>query len=164
VSDTADRRAAREHEDEGERFDRELLELLNELRVAMPGVQVLFGFLLTVPFQQGFRRISDFQEHVYFVTLLLAATATAFLIAPTAYHRINFRMRQKPRVILVGSAQAIIGLVFLAFAMAGAVLLITDILFQKTTVAIVVAAFALLYASLWFGGPLALRTRGERAW
>ena len=160
----ASRQDARSDEDEGERLDRELLELLNELRVAMPGVQVLFGFLLTVPFQQGFRRIDEFQEHVYFVTLLLAATATAFLIAPTAYHRINFRTRQKPRVIRLGHLQALAGLAFLALAMTGAVLLITDILFQSRTVALVVAGVAGLYAWLWFGLPLLRRAKGEQAW
>jgi hypothetical protein len=155
---------ARADEDEGERLDRELMELLNELRVAMPGVQVLFGFLLTVPFQQAFERITDFQRDVYFVTLVLSAAAIAFLIAPAANHRINFRDRQKPRIVRVGTRQAVAGLALLAMAMTCAVLLITDVLFQSTTVAIVVAATAALYTWLWFGSPLLRRLRRERAW
>lgn len=159
-----DRERARRDEDEAERLDRELLELLNELRVAMPGVQVLFGFLLTVPFQQRFSDITKFQEKVYFVTLLLAAAATAFLIAPAAYHRINFRERQKPRIVKVGSVQVLVGLALLALSMTGAVLLVTDVLFHETTVAIVVAGLAALYAWLWFVAPAIRRARGRPAW
>jgi hypothetical protein len=159
-----DRDTARSGEDEAERLDRELLELLNELRVAIPGVQVLFGFLLTVPFQQGFRRIDEFQEYVYFVTLLLAAAATMFLIAPTAYHRIMFRERDKPRLIRMATKQLLAGLVFLALALNGAVLLITDLLFQDATVFAVVAVTALSFAWLWFGLGVLRRLRKEPAW
>ena len=90
-------------EDEQERLNRQLIELLNELRVAMPGVQVLFGFLLAVPFQQRFEQVSDFQQTVYFVTLLCAAVATAFLIAPSAYHRLMFEQHDKPNIVHIGS-------------------------------------------------------------
>ncbi len=156
--------SAPEGEDEGERLDRELLELLNELRVAIPGVQVLFGFLLTVPFQQGFRRIDEFQEHVYFVTLLLAAAATMFLIAPTAYHRIMFRERDKPRLIRMATKQSIAGLVFLALALNGAVLLITDMLFQAATVVPVAAVTALSFLWMWFGLGVVRRLRKDPSW
>lgn len=159
-----DRDDARSKEDEAERLDRELVELLQELRVAIPGVQVLFAFLLTVPFQQGFRRISEFQENVYFVTLLLAAAATAFLIAPTAYHRIMFRARDKPRLIRMATAQALTGLVFLALALNSALLLISDLLFQETTVIVVVAMAALTYAWLWFGLGVFRRLRKDPTW
>ena len=159
-----DRDAARENEDEGERLDRELIELLNEVRVAMPGVQVLFGFLLTVPFQQGFQRINETQKYIYFVTLLLSAAATAMLIAPSAYHRILFREHQKPLIVKQGSRQLLIGLAFLALAMTGAVFLITDILFASTTVVAVVAAVAVLYAWMWFGIGLVRKLRGGQAW
>ena len=159
-----DREQARKDEGEAERLDRELLELLNELRVAIPGVQVLFGFLLTVPFQQGFRRIDEFQEHVYFVTLLLAAAASMFLIAPTAYHRIMFRERDKPRLIRTATQQAIAGLVFLALALNGAVLLVTDLLFQAGTVVPVVAISGLSFLWLWFGLALSRRLRKDPAW
>ena len=150
MAEKPDRDKARNDEDEAERLDRELIELLNEVRVAMPGVQVLFGFLLTVPFQQGFRRISEFQEYLYFITLLLAATASAFLIAPSALHRILFRDHDKEWIVKTGSRLVLLGLAVLALAMVGAVFLITDILFREATVTAVVAAIALLYASLWF--------------
>jgi membrane-bound acyltransferase YfiQ involved in biofilm formation len=138
-------------EEEQERLNRQMTELLNELRVAMPGVQVLFGFLLAVPFQQRFQEIDAFQRDVYFVTLLAAATATAFLIAPSAYHRIAFQAHEKPEIIRVGTIQFVIGLFCLAVAMNGAVLLVTDFLFQATTVVITMALVVSLFAWLWFG-------------
>ncbi len=164
VSLTPSREEARRDEDEAERLDRELLELLNELRVAIPGVQVLFAFLLTVPFQQRFGEITEFQRMTYFATLLLSAAATAFLIAPTAYHRIMFRERDKPRLIHTATVQCIVGLALLALALNGAVLLISDVLFGTTTVVVVVAVVALTFLWLWFGLGLVRRLGRERAW
>ena len=158
------RRQARRDEDEAEKLDRELIELLNELRVVMPGVQVLFGFLLTVPFQQRFAQIDDFQRTTYFVTLLLTATSAAFLMAPSAFHRITFRERQRPYLVKLGTRQTIVGMVFLALAMNGAVLLLTDLLFHGTTVVIVVTSMASLYGWLWFGHALLRRLRGTPEW
>ena len=146
----------REHtgETEKERLDRNLGELLQELRVALPGVQVLFAFLLVVPFNQRFSEITAFQRTVYFVTLLLATAASACLIAPTAHHRIEFRQQDKERIVFGATKLSIIGLALLAAAMTGAVLLITDFLYHSTTVAIVAAAVALLFAILWFVWPV----------
>jgi membrane-bound acyltransferase YfiQ involved in biofilm formation len=144
-------------EDEQERLNRQMMELLNELRVAMPGVQVLFGFLLTVPFQQRFQRVTEFQETVYFVTLIAAATATAFLIAPSAYHRVMLEQHDKPNIIHIGTGQMLVGLGTLAIAMNGAVLLVTDVLFEASTVTVTLAALASLYLPLWFGVPLGRR-------
>jgi hypothetical protein len=141
-------------ESEKERLDRNLAELLQELRVALPGVQVLFAFLLVVPFNQRFPDITTFQRTVYFVTLLLATAATACLIAPTAHHRIEFRAQDKRRIVFSATKLSIAGLVLLAGAMTGAVTLITDILYHSTTVAIVAAAVALLFAGLWFAWPI----------
>jgi hypothetical protein len=155
---------ARSDENEGERLDRELIELLNELRVVMPGVQVLFGFLLTVPFQQGFTRIDGFQRYVYFVTLLLAATSAAFLMAPSAFHRLTFRHGQKPYLIKLGTRQTIVGMVLLALAMNGALVLLTDILFGTTTVVVTVAAMGSLFAWLWFGVAWMRLASGKREW
>jgi hypothetical protein len=155
---------ARADEDEAERLDRELIELLNELRVVMPGVQVLFGFLLTVPFQQGFQRIDAFQRDVYFATLLLTAASAAFLMAPSAFHRLTFRARQKPYLIRFGTRQTIIGMILLALAMNGALLLLTDILFGSLTVAITVACSATLFAWLWFGVALRRLASGKTGW
>jgi cation transport ATPase len=146
-------------EEEQERLNRQMTELLNELRVAMPGVQVLFGFLLAVPFQQGFQDVNGFQRDVYFVTLLASATATAFLIAPSAYHRIAFQTGDKPRIIRVGTVQFVCGLVALAIAMNGAVLLVTDVLFQATTVVVTLIITGSLFAWLWFGIGLWRRMR-----
>jgi hypothetical protein len=144
---------------EQERLNRQMSELLNELRVAMPGVQVLFGFLLTVPFQQRFRQVNDFQETVYLVTLIAAATATAFLIAPSAYHRVMFEQHEKPAIIHRGTVQFLVGLAALAVAMNGAVLLVTDVLFDADTVTVTVVALAGLYVTLWFGLGIVQRLR-----
>ncbi len=150
-------RHPRRSEEEQERLNRQMLELLNELRVAMPGVQVLFGFLLTVPFQQGWRRVNEFQENVYFVTLIAAAVATAFLIAPSAYHRMTFQHREKPNIIRIGTAQMVVGLLALAVAMNGAVLFVTDVLFDSGTTIVAVVCLGALYATLWFGLGLVRR-------
>src|SRR5436190_6251802 len=94
--------------EEQERLNRQMIELLNEVRVAMPGVQVLFGFLLAVPFQQRFATVTAFQRGVYFVTLLCAAAATAFLVMPVAYHRLMFRRRDRPAIIAGGNASLLV--------------------------------------------------------
>jgi hypothetical protein len=146
-------------EDEQERLNRQMIELLNELRVAMPGVQILFGFLLTVPFQQRFRQVTEFQETVYFVTLVAAAVAAAFFIAPSAYHRVMFEQHDKPNIIHIGTGQMLIGLAALALAMNGAVLLVTDVLFEAGTVTVTVVALGALYLSLWFGFGLVRRVQ-----
>jgi hypothetical protein len=145
---------ARRDESEKERLDRNLGELLQELRVALPGVQVLFAFLLVVPFNQRFAEITSFQRTVYFVTLLLATAASACLIAPTAHHRIEFRRQDKERIVFAASKLAVIGLVLLAGAMTGAVMLITDFLYHTSTVAIVAGGVALLFTGLWFAWPV----------
>jgi hypothetical protein len=148
-------------ETEHERLDRELNQLLNELRVAMPGVQVLFAFLLAVPFQQRFTEVTDFQRDVYFVTLLAAAAASALFIAPTAYHRLMFRARDKPMLIDISSRLAVCGLACLAIAMNGAVLLVTDVLFDATTVIVTLTATVTLYVGLWFVLGLLRRLSGD---
>src|SRR5205085_5422772 len=113
-------------ETDKERIDRNLIELLNELRVALPGVQVLFAFLLVVPFQQRFGSVTDFQQTVYFVTLLLAATACALLIAPSAQHRVLFHAQEKRNLVAAANRLAIAGMARLALAMVGVLTLITD--------------------------------------
>ena len=142
------------HESESERLDRNLEELLQELRVALPGVQVLFAFLLVVPFNQRFPQITSFQQTIYFVTLLLSTGAAACLIAPTVHHRIQFREQDKERIVVTANRFAIVGMALLAAAMTGAVLLITDLLYKSTTVAIVAGAVALMFAILWYVVPL----------
>jgi hypothetical protein len=144
-------------ETEKERVDRELIELLNELRVALPGVQVLFAFLLVVPFQQRFAMVTSFQKTVYFVTLLLAAASCAFLIAPSAHHRILFRAREKRHLLVIANGLAIAGMGFLAAAIVGVLTLITDYLYGATTTIVVTAAAAGVFATLWYALPLRRR-------
>ncbi len=147
-------------EEEQERQNRRLIELLNEIRVAMPGVQVLFGFLLTVPFQQRFADATTFQRDVYFFTLIASALATALFIAPIAYHRVMFGEGERPHIIRVGTHLLILGLVALALAMNAAILLVCDVLFGPATVVVTVVATSSLFAWLWFGMGL-LRKRRE---
>jgi hypothetical protein len=164
VSDSSsDTRDSDRDETPAERADRNMMELLQELRVATTGVQVLFAFLLVVPFQQRFATVSQFQEKVYFATLLLSVAATAFMIAPSAYHRLNFAQRDKRHIVEAASRLAIIGLVLLALAMTGAVLLTTDLLFQEGTVTVAVAGTALLFATLWFVLPLLRRAQNTKS-
>ncbi len=158
--DEAPERREQRTEDEQKRLDRQMEELLQEVRVAMPGVQVLFGFLLAVPFQQGFDTITSSQRLIYFATLLASATATAFFIAPAAFHRINFEQHQKKRVIHAGNRQFIIGLIALALAMNGAVALVTDLIFKGGTLVVTMAVVGSLFAWLWFGLGLFRRLRG----
>jgi hypothetical protein len=146
-------------ETEEERLDRNLGELLQELRVALPGVQVLFAFLLAVPFQQNFAKISEFEKRIYFATLLLTALSAALLIAPTAYHRLTFRYQQKHRLVFVANRLAIAGLAALALAMTCAVLLITDVLFGTATTIVTVALILTMFGLLWVALPLRRRLR-----
>jgi Family of unknown function (DUF6328) len=141
-------------ETEAERLDRNLDELLGELRVALPGVQVLFAFLLVVPFNQRFPTITSFQTTVYFVTLLLATGASAFLIAPVVHHRVQFREQDKERIVRTANRYAVTGMAFLAAAMTGAILLITDLLYRSTMVTVVAVLVALMFLVLWFAVPL----------
>jgi hypothetical protein len=141
-------------ETEKQRLDRNLDELLAELRVALPGVQVLFAFLLVLPFNQRFPELSSFQRGTYFVTLLLATAASICLIAPTAHHRIEFRARDKKRIVFGATRLSIVGLTLLALAMSGAVLLITDFVYAGTTAAITSAGVLLLFALLWYAIPI----------
>jgi hypothetical protein len=146
-------------ETEEERLDRNLSELLQELRVALPGVQVLFAFLLAVPFQQGFEKITSSQKGAYFGTLICTAIAAVMLISPTAYHRLTFRYQQKRKLVFYANRFSIIGLTFLALAMTGAIMLITDVLFGSTATIVVSAATVLVFGTFWFGLPLQRRFR-----
>jgi hypothetical protein len=136
------------------RVNRELIELLNELRVALPGVQVLFAFLLAVPFSAGYTRIQPFQRDVFFLTLVATAISTAFFIAPSAYHRWHFRKHEKEQLLETSNVFALIGILFLAISMVGVVVLITDVIYSKE-LAIASGTFAaLLFGGLWAGLPL----------
>jgi Kef-type K+ transport system membrane component KefB len=141
--------------DERERTERQMAELLQELRVALPGVQILFAFLLTVPFAQGFARVTSFQKDLFFATMMCTAVSTACFIAPTATHRLRFHKRDRKYVIESANVLLIAGLVFLALAIIGAVTLITDLLFDGAARWIWPALIAVIIATLWFVRPLA---------
>jgi Family of unknown function (DUF6328) len=148
-------------EDPEERLNRELIELLNELRVALPGVQVLFAFLLTVPFSGRFPMLTDGQRVIYFATFVGTTIATGLLMAPTAYHRIQFRQGDKERMLRTSNAFAIVGIGFLALSITLAVVLTSDLLFGwpvAVGVGVVVLGF-LVWA--WFAIPLSRRVRDE---
>ena len=151
-----DRPSGRE-ESEAERLDRNLNELLQELRVALPGVQVLFAFLLAVPFQQEFAEVSEFEKKIYFATLLLTALAAALLIAPSAYHRLTFRYQQKYRLVFVSNRLAIAGLGTLALAMTCAILLVTHFLFGTVTTIVTCVLALAVFVLLWAALPLRRR-------
>lgn len=157
VTGMEERPSGRE-ESEAERLDRNLGELLQELRVALPGVQVLFAFLLAVPFQQNFTKIDGFEKGVYYATLLCTALSAILLIAPSSYHRMTFRLQQKRELIALANRFTIAGLTFLALAMTGAITLITDVLFGSavaTLAACVISAGT--FAVVWYLIPLRRR-------
>ena len=141
-------------EDDKKRLDRELIELLNELRVVLPGVQVLFAFLLIVPFSNRFPNITNTQRQVFFVTFLLTTAATALLIAPSAYHRLRWRQHDKQQMLETANRLSIGGMVFLTFALVGAAFLVTDLLFHVAMAALVTAIVASFFAWFWWGLPL----------
>ena len=146
--------AKRRGETEDERRDRNLTDLMQELRVAFPGVQILFAFLLVVPFQSGWPDVTAAQRDVYFVTLLLTAASSICFIAPAARHRIRFRSQDLEWVIKSSNRLMLAGLGFLAAAISAALLLISMVVFD-TALAIVVATVAALSIGwIWFGVPL----------
>jgi hypothetical protein len=146
-------------ESEEERADRNLSDLLQELRVALPGVQVLFAFLLTVPFTQRFTTLSDFEEKLYFGVLISVALATVLLVAPTAGHRILFRRQQKEYLVTVANNLSLAGMFLLALSMCGAIALISHFLFGATTAIISTVVMALAFIGFWFTGPVIRRTK-----
>src|SRR3954471_19970088 len=152
--------AGEDGESRSERINRELIELLNELRVALPGVQFLFAFLLVVPFQQRVAQTTDFQRDVYFVTLVAAVVATGLLIAPAAQHRVLFRQHDKEKLLQRSSRSAYAGTVVLAVAICSAVLLVVDILFSATQAWVTSIAALALMLWWWVVTPLAQRARG----
>jgi Family of unknown function (DUF6328) len=148
-------------EDEKERVDRELIELLNELRVALPGVQVLFAFLLTVPFQQKFGQITSPQKTAYLVSFFAAALGTALLIAPSSYHRLRFRRGDKEKMLFTSNRLVLWGMGLVAVAMTGAVFVITDLVLGVPAASVVTAGIAGWFVWFWYGLPL-LRKLGDR--
>jgi hypothetical protein len=146
-------------ESPAERANRELIELLNELRVAITGVQVLFAFLLTVPFTQRFEDLDATERRVYYLAVIATAAATLFLIAPTAHHRLRFRSRVKEPLLNVANAFALVGVALLAIAITLVVYLITDMLYDATAAAVAAACLAGGFVFVWLVVPFAFRPK-----
>lgn len=145
-----------------QRDDRNLLELLQELRVAGLGVQVLFGFLLALPFSTRFVQLYLWQRGLYTAILVASSVATALLLGPVVYHRLVFRRRQKEHLIKAANAMAIGGLVAVALAVCGTVLLVISYVDKTVTGVVIGGCMAALFGGLWFGYPLVRRARAER--
>ena len=141
-----------------ERLDRELMELLQELRVVIPGVQVLLAFLLTAPFQQRFAELSGSMRNAFFASIVCATLATAFLIAPSAHHRLRWRAGEKERLVRVGNQMAIIGTVFLAAAIVLALYVVTDVLFPTNLAVMTAVAALVVFGGLWYVLPMVGRS------
>lgn len=149
-----------EHQESAqERLNRNLDQLLQELRVALPGVQVLFAFLLVVPFNARFGELTATQRGVYLVALMCSALASALLIAPSVHHRVLFHRRRKPELVRLGSRLAIAGMVLLGAAFTSAVALVASFIFTTTVALLLTTGTALVFGGTWFVLPLWLRGR-----
>jgi Family of unknown function (DUF6328) len=146
-------------ETEKERLDRELIELLNELRVTLPGVQVLFAFLLAVPFAQRWEATTQIQRYAFFAAILCATAATILLIAPSTYHRLRFRQGDKEQMLQTGNRLAIAGTVFLALSMIAVIFVVTDVVFDLWVATVVSFTTAAAFAWFWYGLALVRRAR-----
>jgi amino acid transporter len=147
-----------------ERANRELIELLNELRVVLPGITVLLAFLLAVPFAKGWTRVTAFQRDVFVVAFLSTAVSVALLMAPSSYHRLRFQHGNKERMVRVGNRLAIAGISASAVSLVAVVLLVTDFVLSRGFAIAATAAFLAVIVVLWYGLPLlaSLRDRSAR--
>jgi Family of unknown function (DUF6328) len=148
-----------EQENPEERRNRELIELLNELRVVLPGVQVLFAFLLTIPFSKGYPRLTELDRDVYFVALLATLLSTALLITPSAYHRFVFRQHDKEQLLETSNWLTIAGIGALAIAMTCSIFVVSDVIFGGAMTVIVTVGTALLFGFFWYALPISRRAR-----
>ena len=146
-------------EDEQKRLDRELIELLNELRVALPGVQVLFAFMLIVPFSQGFSSLNAIERWIYFAAFISSALAAALLIAPSSFHRLRFRQGDKEKMVNLGNRLLVGGLVLVAISISLSVGLISEFVFGTATALIAGLGIGAALGWFWFGLPLSRRAQ-----
>jgi len=144
------------------RVDRELIELLNELRVVLPGVTVLFAFLLAVPFAKGWTKVTPFERDVFVVAVIAAGVSMAFLTAPSSYHRLRFRHGDKQHLVRVGNRLAILGIGAFAVALEAVVLLVLSYVESRRVGVVVAAAIGVLVLALWYGLPLAAAGHDRR--
>jgi hypothetical protein len=147
-------------ESDKERVDRELIELLTELRVALPGIQVLFAFLLTVPFSQRFVQVTTTQRTTFFFAFVTTSVSSILLIAPTLIHRLLFREGDKEQILTISNRLTIVGTFFLAAAITTVVFLLTDVLYDGPLVPITTIVIGLLVAAVWYALPLQRRASG----
>jgi hypothetical protein len=157
VSPPADESTTGRSETELERYDRNLTELMGELRVALPGVQVLFGFLLVIPFDARFKAASDAERGLYFATLALTLLASMLLIAPTMVHRLTFQRGEKAYIVRAANRLAIAGLSTLAIALTCAIAFVTDFVFGSIAAIVTGVIAAVMFALLWYVMPLRRR-------
>jgi hypothetical protein len=142
------------HETEAERIDRNLTELLQELRIAGLGVQVLFGFLLSLPFTTKFSGLDGGQRNLYLFDILASAVATGLLTAPVAHHRILFRHHEKARILRRANVMALLGLGAVGVAISGSLLLVTSVVYRGVAAPVIALAVAVTLFVLWFLLPL----------
>ena len=141
-------------ESKAERLDRELMELLQELRVVLPGVQVLLAFLLTAPFQQRFASLPGSLRNAFFASIVCATLATVLLIAPSAHHRLRWRAGEKERLLRIGNQMALWGTVFLAAAIVLALYVVTSVLFTSELALATAIAAVLVFVGIWYVLPM----------
>jgi hypothetical protein len=154
-------RASAEEEITPARLDRELNELLQELRVAQNGVLLLVGFLLVIPFSTRYRQVTHFERDVYYVTFVTAGLASLMIIGPVVYHRLIFRRRQKRALVEHGNMMAVAGLVLLSVAILGVLVLVTQFVFAVAALTIVMGVlYLVVVTTVWFAVPLQTRRRG----
>jgi hypothetical protein len=152
---------ARPDEDHAERLDREHEQLFHELRSIIPGAEVLFAFLLTVAFSQRSDELTSLQRGVYYATFMLAGSALIVLLGPSAFHRVQFRKRDKEALMRIANVEAIVALVLISLSLVGAVFLITDRLFTTTWAVVAAATFGLAASALWWAVPLGRRAQRD---
>jgi hypothetical protein len=148
-------------ESPAERADRELIELLNELRIVLPGVTVLLAFLVAVPFAKGWAKVDSFQRDVFLVAFLATGVSVAFLTAPSSYHRLRFRAGHKEHLVHVGSRLTIAGIAAFAVALEAVVLLVVDYVVSTAAAIVATVCFALVVLGLWYGLALSAKLRGR---
>jgi hypothetical protein len=144
-----------------ERADLELIELLNELRIVLPGVTVLFAFLLAVPFAKGWPKVDAFQRDVFVVAFLATGVSVAFLTAPSSYHRLRFRAGNKEHLVQTGNRLSIAGIAAFAVALEAVVLLVVDYVLSTRAAIAATVSFAVVVAVLWYGLPAYGKLRGR---
>ncbi len=157
MQDDDPERARLPRETPSQRINRELIELLNEIRIALPGVQVLFAFLLVVPFGPGWRHTTTLQRHAYVFSIVTAALATVIMIAPSSYHRLLWRQPHKEHMLMTSNVLLIAGMAFLAMAISGSLFFVVSFALGTWEAAVTTAGILIVILVLWYAMPLARR-------